>query len=37
MELDTHYSVEDVYDLLEIALIDGQNSTAIAKQRNRKR
>lgn len=34
-ELETFYSVEDCYDLIEIATVDAHNSRLIAEQRSR--
>lgn len=36
-DLDTHYSLEDMYDILEKAAVDAHNTKLIAKARERER
>jgi hypothetical protein len=36
-ELDTVYGVEDVYDMLEIITVDGENRRRVNKMQERKR
>lgn len=35
-ELQTVYGVEDLYDLLEVGLVNAHNARVVAKRRNRR-